>query len=168
MAKINSKDKGSSFERKIANILSERFEPMLQIKNSFRRNQDSGSFFGGTNQQRTQSYSLDYAVFGDIICPRSFRFSVECKHYKTPPTFKSVVSQSVTQWDSWLRQAEQDAASSSKQMSLIVKYNNVDSIIFLHSELPNIKHTTYQQYHIHLLSDWLSSDDQYFFDLISP
>ena len=86
----NGKNKGSSFERKIANLLSDRFESKLGIKNGFRRNPDSGSFFGGSNKQRTQSYSLDYALFGDLICPRNFRFSIECKHYKTPPTLKAL------------------------------------------------------------------------------
>lgn len=164
----NGKNKGSSFERKIANLLSDRFESKLGIKNGFRRNPDSGSFFGGSNKQRTQSYSLDYALFGDLICPRNFRFSIECKHYKTPPTFKSIVEQSVTQWDTWLKQAEQDATSSGKFMSLIVKYNNVDPIVFLHRDILGIPHNTYQQYHIHLLTDWLALEDLHFFDPDSP
>ena len=122
---INGKQKGSKFEREIANLLSERFESILGIKNGFRKTADSGSFFGGTNQLRTKTYNLDYAVFGDIICPRNFRFSIECKHYKKPPTFKAIISQKVTDWDSWLKQAEQDATSSNKLMSLLVKYNNI-------------------------------------------
>lgn len=161
---INSKNKGSGFERKIANLLSTRFESKLGIKNGFRRNADSGAFFGSSNKQRMQTYSLDYALFGDIVCPRNFRFSIECKHYKTPPTFKSLISQSVTQWDTWLKQAEQDAVSSNKCMSLIVKYNNVDPIIFLQQEISGIIHNTYQQYHIHLLADWLALDDLHFFE----
>lgn len=160
--KTNGKNKGNSFERKVANLLSDRFEPMLQIKNSFRRNPDSGSFFGGSNQQRTHTYNLDYAVFGDLICPKNFKFSIECKHYKSPPTFKSVISQNVTQWDKWLQQAEQDATSSNREMSLIVKYNNVDEIVFLRNPISG-KHTTYLNYCIHLLSDWLTLPDNYFF-----
>lgn len=163
MMAVNGKNKGSVFERKIANMLSERFEQRLGKKNGFRRNPDSGSFFGGNNAVRTESYDLDYAVFGDLICPRSFAYSVECKHYKTPPSFKSVVSHSVKQWDGWLEQAERDAASSSRRMSLIIKYNNVDEIVFLREPIPGMHHTKYRDYFVHLLEDWLKLPDDAFF-----
>ncbi len=161
---VNGKAKGSNFERKIANLLSERFETKLGQKNGFRRNPDSGSFFGGSNSARTESYNLDYAVFGDLICPRNFRYSVECKHYKTPPSFKSVVSHNVSQWDQWLEQAEKDSASSSRLMSLIVKYNNVDEILFLKEPIQGTNHSLYRCYYLHLLSDWLKLPDDHFFD----
>jgi hypothetical protein len=161
---VHGKAKGSSFERKIANLLSERFETKLGQKNGFRRNPDSGSFFGGSNSTRTENYNLDYAVFGDLICPRNFRYSVECKHYKSPPSFKSVISHNVSQWDQWLAQAEKDAASSSRLMSLIIKYNNVDEIVFLRSPIENCHHGRYQGYFLHLLEDWLKLLDDHFFD----
>jgi hypothetical protein len=101
------------------------------------------------------------------VCPKTFKFSIECKHYKSPPTFKAVVNQSVAQWDKWLQQAEQDAASSNRQMSLIVKYNNVDEIVFLSSPISG-KHSIYLNYSIHLLSDWLALPDNYFFINDSP
>lgn len=161
---VNGKSKGNSFERKMANVLSERFEAHLGNKNGFRRNPDSGSFFGGSNAMRTESYNLDYAVFGDLICPRTFRYSIECKHYKSPPSFQSVITHKVSQWDKWLEQAEKDAASSSKNMSLIVKYNNVDEIVFLKSPIPDALHSLYRQYYLHTLSDWLKLPDDDFFD----
>jgi hypothetical protein len=162
---VNGKSKGSSFERKIANNLSARFEDKLGVKNGFRRNPDSGSFFGGSNKARTESYSLDYAIFGDLICPKSFTYSIECKHYKTPPSFKSVISHSVTQWDTWLAQAEQDAVSSNRSMSLIIKYNNVDEIVFLKEPvLQDIVAARYKDYYIYQLSDWLSMPDGHFFN----
>lgn len=160
---VNGKAKGSNFERKIANALSERFEPFLGKKNGFRRNPDSGSFFGGSNAMRTESYDLDYAVFGDLICPRNFMYSIECKHYKTPPSFQSVVTHKVTQWDQWLEQAERDATSSSRNMSLIIKYNNVDEIVFLSYPIDGTNHTRYRAYFVHLLSDWLKMPDGHFF-----
>jgi hypothetical protein len=165
---VNGKQKGNFWERRVSNILSERFEPYLGIKSGFRRSVDSGSFFGGTNKRRTQTHSLDFAVFGDIICPNNFLYSIECKSYKTPPSFKSVINHNVSQWDTWLKQAEQDAISANKEMVLIVKYNNVDPIVFLHNEIPNVAHNLYQQYHIHLLSDWLTMPDLHFFKSESP
>lgn len=163
---VNGKSKGNTFERKIANVLSERFEGHLGNKNGFRRNPDSGSFFGGSNAMRTESYNLDYAIFGDLICPRAFRYSIECKHYKSPPSFQSVISHKVSQWDKWLEQAENDAASSSRLMSLIVKYNNVDEIVFLKDKIPGCLHSMYRDYSIHLLEDWLKLPNDHFFDQI--
>ena len=39
MSKVNGKDKGSTFERKIANLFSNRFKDFLKIEKGFRRNQ---------------------------------------------------------------------------------------------------------------------------------
>jgi len=163
--RVNGKSKGNNQERKIANLLSTRFQSQTGIISSFRRNPDSGSFFGGSNKARTETYDTDYAVFGDLICPRNFKFSIESKHYKSAPSFQSVVNHKVTQWDGWLVQAAQDAAQSKKQMCLIVKYNNVDEIVFLDNQLPiSVNHSKYQLYWIYKLSDFLSCPDNYFFD----
>jgi len=160
---VNGKAKGSSFERKIANALSARFENRLGIKNGFRRNPDSGSFFGGTNKARTESYSLDYAIFGDLICPRDFSYSVECKHYKTAPSFQSVLKHAVTQWDQWLAQACQDAEASARKMVLVVKYNNVEEMVFLHQPIAGKYHGRYREYYVHTFVDWLNQSDDEFF-----
>jgi len=160
---VNGKAKGSSFERKIANALSARFELRLGIKNGFRRNPDSGSFFGGSNKARTESYSLDYAIFGDLICPKDFAFSVECKHYKKPPSFQGWLNHAVAQWDQWLAQAQQDADASKRKMVLVVKYNNVDEMVFLTEPLAGKYHGRYKDYYIHTLADWLDQSDEAFF-----
>lgn len=165
--RVNGKNKGSTFERKIANLLSERFASFLGVPQGFRRNPDSGSYFGGSNTQRTQTHSMDYAIFGDLICPRNFKFSIECKHYKTAPTFQSIVEQSVKQWDGWLAQAQQDAANSGKLMALIVKYNNVNELLFtdqiIHGSLTPC--LTYKNYHIYKLSEVLGLNNQFFFSI---
>lgn len=161
---VNGKQKGNGFERKIANLLSETFKDHLGITNGFRRNPDSGSFWGASNVQRTNTHSLDYAIFGDLICPRNFKFSVECKHYKTAPSLQAIINQSVKQWDTWLEQAEQDSKSANKELTLIVKYNNVDEIIFLNNTLHG-KDTIikYRQYHIYKLKDFLSYTPDFYF-----
>lgn len=161
---VNGKNKGNGFERKIANLLSDRFQSHLGKKNSFRRNPDSGSFFGGNNAMRTESYNLDYAVFGDLICPRDFSYSIECKHYKTPPSLQSIINHKVTQWDQWLEQAERDASSSGKNPCLIVKYNNVDEMVFLRHLIMGLNNCRYKAYNIYTIKDWLSQDDKVFFN----
>ena len=81
---VNSKQKGNTFERKIANYLSERFQTYIGVEKAWKRNTDSGSFFGGKNQSRTEQYLTEHQQFGDIISPESFKYVIECKHYKTP------------------------------------------------------------------------------------
>ena len=161
---VNGKQKGNGFERKIANLLSETFEPYLGISNGFRRNPDSGSFWGGSNLHRTLTHDTNYAVFGDLICPKDFKYSIECKHYKTAPSLQAILNQSVKQWDTWLEQAEQDSKAANKEFSLIVKYNNVDEIIFLKNTLHGFNTIIqYKQYHIYRLKDFLTFNSDFYF-----
>jgi len=123
MAK-NPKQKGNRFEAQTAQMLSERFKPLLGVEKGFRRNIDSGSFYGGSNTHRMESHNLDYAIFGDIVCPREFRFIIECKHYATAPNLATVFAGS-KQWDGWIAEAEHDSNSSEKDWLLVIKYNRV-------------------------------------------
>lgn len=163
---VNGKAKGNTYERKIANRLSERFKDYTGIDQSFRRNPDSGSFFGGQNQARTETYDTEYAIFGDLICPKSFNFSIECKNYKTPPSFSSIIKQDCKQIDGWIEQATQDAANAKKLMALIIKYNNVSDIIVLDNVFGTLKPLiNYKKHLIVTLDDFLSQDDSYFFNM---
>lgn len=163
---VNGKNKGNSYERKIANRLSERFKDYTGIEQSFRRNPDSGSFFGGQNQSRTETYDTEYAVFGDLICPKTFNFSIECKNYKTPPSFNSIIKQDCKQIDGWIDQASQDAANAKKLFCLIIKYNNVQDVVVLTDLFGHLTSIIkYKQYHIVTLDDFLNQDDTYFFNM---
>jgi hypothetical protein len=162
--RVNGKNKGNTFERKIANVLSDRFSNYLGIPKGFKRNGDSGSFFGGKNMNRINEYDTDNSFFGDIICPKSFLFTVECKHYKTPPTFISIISSEVKQWDEWLWQATQDAINANKKPLLIIKYNNVPEFVFVDSQIKMPEILVYKQYYCYRLADILSLADEYFFE----
>lgn len=126
---VNGKQKGNSFERDISNRLSKIFAGILPSEQSFRRNIDSGAFFGGKNQKRLTTHIQDNQVFGDILTPDVFKFVIECKAYKTPPTFKSIIESKVTQWDNWIAQVSQDSVNSGKIPMLIIKYNNCPLIV---------------------------------------
>lgn len=165
MSKVNGKNKGNTYERKVSLILSERFATYTGIEKAFRRNQDSGSFWGATNQKRINEYDTSKAIFGDIVCPDNFKYSIECKHYKTAPTFKSIVDGKVSQWDGWISQATQDAINSKKKLLLIIKYNNVDEFVFIDEQMENKKPIIeYNGLHGYKLSDFLSMEDSYYFD----
>ena len=161
---INSKNKGNAFERKIAKLLSERFAEKTGIEASLRRNADSGSFFGGKNKARVGVYDTEKATMGDLICPSAFRFTIECKHYKEPPSFLSMLKQDNKTFDKWLEQAEQDAESAGKLSLIIAKFNNVPEMVLIRSSLyPQEFNLQYKGFAIVLLEDFLSLGDDFFF-----
>jgi len=134
MSTKNPKQKGNRFELETAKILSERFQPRLEVTTGFYRNADSGSYYGGSNVHRMESHNLDYATFGDIVTPRDFRFVIECKHYSTAPKLTSIFTGS-SQWDGWIKEAEHDSNSSQKDWLLIIKYDYVKPMVACEKEL---------------------------------
>ena len=164
---INSKQKGNRFERDIANMLSERFESYTGKPQSFRRNADSGSFWGGKNKQRKESHDTGYAVYGDLVCPRDFNFTIECKNYKSAPPFSAIVSQKVSEWDAWLKQAIQDANESGLDYILIIKYNRTEIFCLIDKKYLNSTcNQTIMCYSNSIgitLDSLLKLDDEFFF-----
>jgi hypothetical protein len=155
-----SKNKGSAFERKIANLFSARFAEYTGKSSCFRRNADSGSFFGASNKKRIETHDTSKACYGDIMTPPGFNFAIECKHYKTPPSFASILKQDFKTLDGWLEQAEQDAENSQQRVLLIMKFNNVPEAAVVKSDLGAIK---YRGYSIVPLVEFLDQPDDYFF-----
>ena len=166
MSKVNGKQKGNAFKRKIANMLSERFEDYTGIEKAFRRNPDSGSFFGGTNIDRKDIYDTEWAIYGDRICPRNFNFTIECKHYKKAPLLDRIIKQDVKDWDEWIGQAKQDAEACSKRFIIVLKYNNTEIFtITRRNEVDGRRPSIiYKDTEIHKFEDVLQSADSFFFD----
>jgi hypothetical protein len=162
---VNSKNKGNTFERKIAKALSERFKERTGIDNSFRRNIDSGSFFGGKNKTRTETYDLEKATMGDLVCPSAFKFSIECKHYKDAPSFLSILKQDNKTLDRWLEQAQQDAVGCDRMALVVAKFNNVPEMAFVKADVWNAHADMhYKGFVIVLFDRFLEAPDNFFFD----
>lgn len=163
---VNGKAKGNTFERDISNKLSKRFEEYTGIEKSFRRNPDSGSFFGAKNFYRTKTHDLDNACFGDLMTPKDFKFTIECKNYKTAPTLSAIMKGKIKQWDEWLSQAEHDSQSASKKPLLIMKYNGVTPMAVTEDDLSShgiYPVVIYGKYKIYDLDLFLTLSDSYFF-----
>lgn len=161
---VNGKQKGNSFERKIANLLSDRFAEHTGIEKPFRRNPDSGSFFGGSNIDRKDVYDTEWAIYGDLICPKNFNFSIECKHYKTPPTLNAILKGEVTEWDKWISQARQDSKASEKAMLIIIKYNRTETLTITEKDtISNDPIIIYKDTEIHTLDAVLQEENPFFF-----
>ena len=162
---VNSKSKGNAFERKIANRLSERFKEYLGIPQGFRRDSTSGSFFGASNQKRLETHDREQATFSDIIAPKSFLFSIECKNYKTAPSFASLVKGEFKLFDTWIGQASQDAKNSGKKMLIVVKFNSVPEFVIVRDDPHDKAFAHYRGYSLVTLEDWLTGNDLDYFSI---
>ena len=94
------KKKGSSFEREIANFLTEIYQE------SFIRAPGSGAYVGGKNQSRKEFLHEGQvrSFKGDIVPGQSFpRFNAECKSYSDFP-FHLVLSGDCKVLNTWIEQ----------------------------------------------------------------
>ena len=94
------KKKGSSFEREVANFLTEIYQE------SFIRAPGSGAYVGGKNQSRKEFLHEGQvrSFKGDIVPGQSFpRFNAECKSYSDFP-FHLVLSGDCKVLNTWIEQ----------------------------------------------------------------
>lgn len=132
MGKINSKQKGSAFERDLAKILESRFGE------GFRRVPYSGAMFGGKNFHRSlgQRDDVKEIMSGDLIAPEKFPFTVEAKFYKDL-AFHQILEGKCTLLDTWIAQAEQNIVLSKKELLLVIKLNNKGIFVCFNEKLLN-------------------------------
>lgn len=121
------KAKGSGFEGQIAKKLSAALAPL-----SFIRTQGSGARVGGKNFETIGKLFGEDALklfVGDVVPTNerdtglTFNFSVECKFYKTPDGFASLVSGTANIFK-WMDEAIEDAKKVNKIPLLIFKWNH--------------------------------------------
>ena len=114
--KINSRTKGNRFENKIANILNERFGTQ-----DFCRSPGSGAF------ATTHKLPEHMKVHGDLITPKSFRFSIECKKGYNKEKLGDIFNPSSI-LSNMITQACKDSRKSSKEFLLIIGQDRKDPL----------------------------------------
>ena len=105
--RVNSKRKGSTFERKIAKLLNERFDTK-----EFSRTPGSGAF--ATSHRNLPEH---LRIQGDLITPSNFPFVVECKNgydVQLDDLFKHK-----SDFHDFIRQAQGDAKGANKEWCVI-------------------------------------------------
>lgn len=122
--RVNSKSKGSGFERVIAHLLTEKLAPFC-----FTRSQMSGAMVGGKNfGKRSHLFSKEaMSLFvGDVVptneteIGKNFRFSIECKSYGDAERMESLFGNSSIYL--WLNEAIDDAKKINKDPIAIFKW----------------------------------------------
>jgi hypothetical protein len=137
------KAKGSAFEGVIAKKLSSSLTPL-----NFIRTPGSGARVGGKNFETIgKMMGLDALnIFvGDVVPVNEkqesvqFLHSVECKFYKTPDNFNSLITQSANIFK-WFDESVVDSAKVGKNPILIFKWNNMPIFVAAY-KLPASKMT---------------------------
>lgn len=107
---VRSKPKGSSWELKVANQLTEK------TGREFRRVPLSGAWMGGQNQAKNVGVhsGLQEGLTGDIIGPDNWPFTMECKNTASYPRFHMMVAGNDAQLDKWIEEAYFDAVNVNK------------------------------------------------------
>lgn len=124
------KQKGSSFEREIANFLTKIYNE------SFIRAPGSGAYVGGKNQTRTEFLHEGQirSFKGDIVPGQSFpKFNAECKSYADFP-FHQVIAGECKTLDNWLEQM-MDVSEPNDLNILFVKINRKGKFVCVQSKL---------------------------------
>jgi hypothetical protein len=150
------KQKGSSFEREVAQYLSKTYGE------SFIRAPGSGAYVGGKNQSRTEFLHEGQirSFKGDIVPGQSFvKFNAECKSYADFP-FHLVLTGECKQLNSWLDQlmavAEQDDVN-----VLFMKFNRKGKFICVQSKLTWIT-DQFLYYTSEKYGDWIMIEFDHF------
>lgn len=107
--KVNSRNKGQSFERKIATMLNNRFNTK-----EFCRSPGSGAF------ATTHNIPDHLKLHGDLLTPLDFKFCIECKKGYNKENIYSLLNDSSKVWE-FIRQSEKDAEACGKLALLLYK-----------------------------------------------
>lgn len=151
------KQKGSSFEREVANYLSEIY------KESFIRAPGSGAYVGGKNKARTQILHEGQirSFKGDIVPGQSFsKMNAECKSYADFP-FHLVLAGDCKQLDSWLDQMME--VSEDKDVNILfMKFNRKGKFVCVQTSLTWVT-DQFLYYTSKNHKDWIIVEFEHFF-----
>jgi hypothetical protein len=125
--KVNGCRKGKTFERATCDDLAKRFGGV------FRRVPTSGAMVGGMNRFRNADINeaAKQTLTGDIICPTSFPFSVECKNYYDSPKLHNLLSIGDKELDGWISQAKGESEFVKKDWIIIFKITTLRGKTFV-------------------------------------
>lgn len=153
------KQKGSSWERDVANFLTETY------KESFIRAPGSGAYVGGKNKVRTQILHEGQirSFKGDIVPGQSFsKMNAECKSYADFP-FHLVLTGHCKVLDSWLDQM-MDVSDSGDINILFMKFNRKGKFVVVQTNLTWVT-DQFLYYTSTKHKDWLIIEWNHFFKL---
>jgi len=142
------KSKGNGFESLVANKLSAALSPL-----KFIRTQGSGARVGGKNfeslgqmfgEEALKLFVGDVVPVNEKVAGVVFKHAIECKSYKTPDNFPSLVA-GTSNLFKWMKEAEDDAVKVKRNPLLIFKWNNTPIFVAMSAQLRHPTRITIQQ-----------------------
>ena len=160
--KVNSRAKGSAFERKIASLFNDRFKTK-----EFSRTPGSGAF------ATTHTLPDHLKIYGDLITPDKFKYCIECKKGYNKQAVASLFNNRSDFWI-FMEKCEKDARACKKLPMLIFKQDRQPTLAVIKSEIPinqeKIKegpsnYIRIKNYKIYLFDELLKGwNDEYWFE----
>ena len=154
--RINSRSKGSAFERKICNLLNSTFETK-----EFCRTPGSGAFAS------THKLPEHLKIHGDLITPEKFKFTIECKKGYNKENLSSLFS-SNSKLIGFINQANKDSISTNKPFMIIWQQDRSEILCILNKHIfpsyLDFKSLIYKDYIIVKLKDLLKAEINFWFN----
>ena len=125
--RVNSRTKGNTFERKIATTLNSRFNT-----NEFCRSPGSGAF------ATTHSLPKHLQIYGDLITPQNFKFTIECKKGYNKENLCGFFKEN-SDVRSFIRQATRDSIKSNKPFLVVFQQDRKTILSIFKKEDLNYK-----------------------------
>jgi hypothetical protein len=129
---VNGKAKGNAFEGLIAKKLSVALAPL-----NFKRSPGSGAAVGGKNfeifgamygEEALKLFVADVVPLNEKQSKVKFKYSLECKFYKTQDNFTQLAQGSANVFK-WFNESVIDSAKINKMPLLIFKWNNTSIFV---------------------------------------
>ena len=114
--RVNSRAKGSSFERTTAKLLNDRFNTT-----EFSRTPGSGAF------ATTHTLPDHLKIYGDLITPQNFKYCIECKKGYNKENLYSLYNYSSDFWK-FIDQCEKDSEKCQKIPMVIFKQDRQQTL----------------------------------------
>ena len=118
--KINSRQKGQRFERKVAGMLNTKFDT-----SQFMRTPGSGAF-ATTHKSLPQHLQLQ----GDLITPQWFAYTIELKSGYDTQDLPKLLSPNCELYE-WVLQCKSDALAANRKPLLIVQHDRREAYCLL-------------------------------------
>jgi len=160
--RLNSKKKGNTFERDVCKLLNEAFGTT-----EFNRAPNSGAYAS------THNLPSAYKIYGDLIVPSDFKFTIECKKGYNKASIDELLNYSGIVVN-FLDQTIKDAEKAGRIPLLLWKQDRkpilavtpleapLDSFIYF--KYPS-KNLTYSYYYIYRFKDLLTLDKSFWFNI---
>jgi len=151
--RINSRNKGNSFERKTAKILNEYFKT-----DEFSRTPGSGAF------ATTHKLPEHLKIYGDLITPEKFKYTIECKKGYNKENLYSLFNYSSDLWK-FIQQSEEEAEKSKKDPLLLFQQDRQSILAITRKDIfpEEVEYVEFRNYRMYKFTDLLELDLNYWF-----